>query len=466
MANRKRNIVIALLTVAVLMLLSACANYRESSIRTTEPTTKATTTSTTKKSTTTTTATTTTDSTTSTTTKPETTTSITTTEKVVPVTTTEPQTVDSTTQTETTKKATKPVVPTTETTTAPKSTAEQQPEDYKRLRKKLIKELNKKDFHPEIDSIFLDTLDNLYKNYPAWRAGYRYLPSTEEYITENLINIVKFIYNIEYYVKGSKAANDLYDEGSPSAWTTFDEDYNLIVGIILTKPADVDEQTRNCEIEEFFHEIIHCKQRKILRSNTYFEGNEEFENPFTEGGATFHAKFTTPYSSEVNGSWFLFNKDETRTINYNKSNCVGYLNYMNAFEKIVYLVGYDLIDKVERTEVPLSTIKETISEKYGHEKTADFLETMKNWLVLYDESPKDGEAYNTAVALEKKFLNFIEQDIDALKNKKQAKEFKPIYDFYIQNNLSRVVIIDSDKDISRKVFGIAKLDEKLGEKLK
>lgn len=65
--------------------------------------------------------------------------------------------------------------------------------EYNRLLSKLKKELEHKTFDEEVNMLFFELFDQLYKNYPTWQQGYRDLPSREKYITENLINVVEKI---------------------------------------------------------------------------------------------------------------------------------------------------------------------------------------------------------------------------------------------------------------------------------
>lgn len=336
--------------------------------------------------------------------------------------------------------------------------------EYNNLFQQLNNELNKKTFPEEANKLFIDTLKRLYENYPEWQKGYKDLPNREEYIKSNLIDIIKEIYTIEYYKEDSKEANELYEEGSPSAWTTFDENDNLIVGVIAKEADKSTEEERNINIERFYHEIIHCKQKDIIGSN-YFDENEEIEEIYLEGGATFHMKFTNPYTLEVGGIWSVENEKGDLVVNYNKDNCVGYLLQLNAYEKLVYLVGYTTMDKVEKGEIPLSTIEETIGKKYGAGKATEFLNIMKEWKIEYDNSYKGDEIYNLAIELENKFLEFVKQDINSLETKQQIEEYKAIWERYETKNLPQVIKEDS-KDITNETFNIDSIKESLKNKEK
>lgn len=401
-----------------------------------------------------------------TTTKATTTKATTTTDvETIETTTTKATTVTTTVKVITTTKpiTTKPTTQKVTTTQKETTTKKAVPTEYDRLLSKLKKELSKKAFDEEVNKLFFDTFDRLYENYPTWQHGYRDLPGRELYITENLINIIGTIDKVYFYAKGTKEANELEEEGYASAWTSADENGNIYIAIIAKKSNEAGKETRNRDIECFYHEISHCKQQD---EEGYFDGYDEFIYLFTEGGATFHMKFTYPFSLDVGGSWFIeFNGTE---INYTKNTSYGYPSYMNMYEKLVYLGGYELIDRIEKCEMPFSDLKKTIAEKYGQTQTDVFFKTLLEWLVEYDERYRGEKIYNLSIELENQFLDFIKQDIESLKTKEEVKEYKPIYEFYIQRNLPQIenTNVKPYKDLTREIFDIETLDKMLEEKLK
>ena len=207
-----------------------------------------------------------------TTTEPITTTKATTTKAT---TTTEAETTETTTtKATTTLKATTTTNSTTTKLTTQKVTTTQKetttkkavPTEYDSLLAKLKKELDKKVFDEEVNMLFYDTFDRLYENYPTWQHGYRNLPSREKYITENLINIIGRIDKVYFYAKGTKEANELEEEGYASAWTSADENGNIYISIIAKKSNEVGKETRNRDIECFYHEIAAVKSGCFLES--------------------------------------------------------------------------------------------------------------------------------------------------------------------------------------------------------
>lgn len=338
--------------------------------------------------------------------------------------------------------------------------------EYNKLFKQLNKELNKKSFSKEVNKLFIDTFERLYENYPTWQKGYKDLPSREEYIKSNLIDIIKDIDKVNFYKEGSKKANKLEEEGNAFAWTTFDENDNLTVEIIAKEADKVDEEERNRYVEFFYHEIIHCKQKNtMIYSSNYFEENEDVKQLYLEGGATFHMKFTNPLTLDIRGIWSIENEKGDLTVEYNKDNGSGYLVDLNAYEKMVYLVGYNTMDKIEKGEIPLSVLEETITKKYGKKQASKFLKTMKEWYVEYNNSYKGDKIYNLAIEFENTFLECVKQDINSLKTEKQIKEYKKIWEHYKTKNLPQVTEEETN-NITNEIFNIKSIDNMLKSKEK
>lgn len=174
-------------------------------------------------------------------------------------------------------------------------------------------------------------------------------------------------------------------------------------------------------------------------------------------------KFTNTYTLEIGGIWSVENEKGDLVVNYNKDNCVGYLLHLNAYEKLVYLVGYTTMDKVEKGEVPISAVEEAIAKKYGADKATEFLNTMKEWNIEYNNSYKSDEVYNLAIELENKFLEFVKQDINSLKTEQEIKEYKTIWERYKTKNLPQVIEEDS-KDVTNKTFNIDSIENMLKNK--
>jgi len=298
---------------------------------------------------------------------------------------------------------------------------------------------NQKSFEGETKLLLFDILTNLYNNYSTWQNGYEDMPNVLDYINENFITILRERVNeIKFIDSNSEEGQSLLNEGLPAGYTSID-DGKLTIKIITEKKEDANEDQRSYSVQELFHEIIHCKQKKILFNSDYFDENSNISQLFTEGGATFHQKFTNPYSTDIFGMWSISNEDGTKTIDYNKDDAIGYLVHLNGYEKLVYLLGYRFIDKVEKGEIPYSEIGKEFSKQYK-QKGIDFYATFTNWFEEYQVNGWQGdEIYKLSVDVEKKFL-----DIAKTKNQKRFNQ-------YIEKNLPTFKDEDG-KDITKEVL--------------
>ena len=336
--------------------------------------------------------------------------------------------------------------------------------EYERLSDELNKALEKKNFDYEVNMLFKDTFETVYKNFNGWKKGYRNFPTREEFIMNCIINPIYDIDNVLFYENGSKEANKLLEEDNmPLAWVEYSEDYKPTIGIIAEK-ADTEElYIRETDIEKFLHEITHCKGRALVYD--YCVGYEEVEYYFEEGMTTFTQKFATNVNDDVHGSWSIGDAGDNYEIQYQKSNCIGYLIYMNTCEKLAYLADYKNLEKVELGKLQFSELVDIIAQRYGRVETDIFFATITDMYKSYDENWCSDEVYNLAISVERMFLDFIKQDINALSSTKEAEAYKPIYDFYMRKNLPAVIDVKNDKDISRELFDIVSLDNLLSEKL-
>lgn len=357
-------------------------------------------------------------------------------------------------------------------TTTQKETTTEKPvlTEYDILLSKLKKELEKKSFEEEVDLLFLDTFEMLYQNYPTWQHGYRNFPSREEYISTRLIDIIQTITKIDFYKNDSDEANRLLDEGLPIGYFTIDKNGGNVI-FIISEPYDTENEVlRQDSVESFFHEITHCHQRRHISEN--FNGHFYLYYILSEGGATFHMKFTQPSSLEHRGSWLIEKENSEYIIEYSKHNCNGYLLDMNAYEKLVYLLGYDTVEKVIANQISFSEVQNMLSEKYGEEETIKFFQTLQDWYTEYENAWKSDVTYDLALSLENQFLDFIKQDIELLKTKEEAEKYKTIYEFYIKKNLPQVKMIqktgtnsESYVNLTSETFDIETLDKMLEEKI-
>lgn len=335
--------------------------------------------------------------------------------------------------------------------------------EYERLYHELNKALESKNFNYEVNLFFKDTFERVYDNFDSWTKGYRDFPTREEFIMKSIINPIYSITDVVFYESGSEEAERLINEEyMPSGWVERDGE-ELIINIIADKAENADSYARAYDVEMFFHEVTHCKDKALI--NDYCIGYEELDYFFTEGMATFNQKFVYDSAEDEGGAWTISDSKETYTIKYTKNNCIGYLLYMNFCEKLAYLADYKNVERVELGEIAFSDLVDIIADRYGREKTDKFFAIMIEMFESYEESWRSDEVFNLAVEAEMIFLDFIRYDIEKIDNAEAAKDYKPIYDFYINKNLPDVEYKNSYININREFFKIEVLDEMLNEKL-
>ena len=299
--------------------------------------------------------------------------------------------------------------------------------EYDKLANKLQTIINNKGIdNKEIKMLLEETLERLYNNYSGWQKGYDDMPNVIDYINENFLNVLENeVSKIEFVDENSEKGQNLFNNGM-AAGTTKEENGKCIIRMIIPKKEDSNYDERNYAIEEFFHEIIHCKERKITFNSNYFNNYEHLIDIFTEGSATFHQKFTNEYTNEVYGKWSIENTEGTRTIDYNKENGIGYLYELNAYEKLVYLLGYSFMNKVEKGIVDFSQIKTEMISKYA-EQGNNLLNKIEEWYTYISEEGTTSDiTFDSAIDLENTFLELAKKDN---KNK---------FNHYIEKNLPTV----------------------------
>ena len=174
-------------------------------------------------------------------------------------------------------------------------------------------------------------------------------------------------------------------------------------------------------------------------------------------------KFANPFNLNVGGIWSIENEEGSLIIDYNKDNGAGYLVDLNAYEKLVYLVGYNTMDKVEKGELPISIVEETITKKYGKTQASKFLQTMKEWYTEYNNSYKGEEIYNLAIEFENVFLECVKQDINMLQTENEIREYKEIWEHYKTKNLPQVTEDEAKNNITNEIFNIESIDNMLNK---
>ncbi len=331
--------------------------------------------------------------------------------------------------------------------------------DYERLRRTLDIILEEKHFQEEVNLLFYDTLDNLYEYYPQWRKIYRDMPPTEEYIKNNFLVAAQMLDVVKFYDEDSPEGQAALEEEDAfgSMWA---EDDKLYIHIIAKLAENADEDSRNNSIEYFYHELTHVRTEGIVCDpNDNFESYPDIRMDIIEGCSTFHMKFVTPFNNDVGGSWGIANADQSINIDYVKSNCNGYLLYLNVYEKLMYLAGYDTIYNMEMYNVHVDSISTAISGKYGDNAGYILLEKIGYRSMEYDDSWCGDEVYELSVEIENYFLSLIIKDIENCKSADELSEVESLYLAYKSRNMPVVYTESIETVITDEVFDTALVEK-------
>ena len=326
-------------------------------------------------------------------------------------------------------------------------------EEYNRLLANFNNVIDEKNFSEDANVLIKDIFESLCKNYGSWQNGYIDMPCIKDYINNNFINSVKEISKFEFVDEQSEEGKKRMDNGEAFGTTELDKNGNLIVRIIAKKKQDSSTLEWENTIQKGAHELDgHCKHKEMLYSPVFFANNDELYMLLVEGGGTFHQKFVNPYSTDVYGMWIVSNKDESLEIEYTKDDCIGYLTNLNAYEKLVFLLGYDIMNNAEEGKITFSTIENILSDFYGTENAEEFVETMKNWFMEFNKNWKSDKTYDLSVEFENMFLKLVGLNIEYIKSEEQLERYKTAFKQYVEKNMPRVIDNKENKDITAEVF--------------
>lgn len=177
------------------------------------------------------------------------------------------------------------------------------------------------------------------------------------------------------------------------------------MGICLTRDND------GSDSEQFFHELIHIGQYAEENGPNhvmnYLYDWVNFYIPFEEGEATFHQLFTSKCSSQKFNGTYRQNR-EGYSIWYNKPTIKGYPEYLYIYKNLVYLIGYDNMDKLRGRNM-VGQIKTKIREQYGADAANEIIDGLKDWVstIVEDREEPFDAAYNAGIKLHKAFLKWV-----------------------------------------------------------
>lgn len=324
---------------------------------------------------------------------------------------------------------------------------------YNKLLNNFNKEFNKKEFSEKAYIYMKEIFDNMFGNYDKWKQINKDLPSKEKYITDNLINNIKHIRNINFYAIDSKEAQEGLDNGYGLAYTNSDFEITVIYDESSEKNFDI-------EVLRLAHELEHIDQKNIAFNSNYFEEYPYMRDILVEGGASSKMKYMSKPKAEKISGYLI--ESENYTLEYKNDTGEGYPLEMNLYDNIMSLVGYDLMEKIDSGEQPIESIKSAIERRYGAQTANKVFTELENLYNAKEENNNKAQM-EAAVYLQKEFLGCIEKDIDKLQNKEDVIKYTNIYRSYKINNLAKVY--RNNNEITDEYFNIEKIDKKMTDKI-
>ena len=324
---------------------------------------------------------------------------------------------------------------------------------YNKLLNNFNKEFNKKEFSEKAYIYMKEIFDNMFGNYDKWKQINKDLPSKEKYITDNLINNIKHIRNINFYAIDSKEAQEGLDNGYGLAYTNSDFEITVIYDESSEKNFDI-------EVLRLAHELEHIDQKNIAFNSNYFEEYPYMRDILVEGGASSKMKYMSKPKVEKISGYLI--ESGNYTLEYKNDTGEGYPLEMNLYDNIMLLVGYDLMEKIDSGEQPIESIKSAIERWYGAQTANKVFTELENLYNAKEENNNKAQM-EAAVYLQKEFLGCIEKDIDKLQNKEDVIKYTNIYRSYKINNLAKVY--RNNNEITDEYFNIEKIDKKMTDKI-
>lgn len=343
---------------------------------------------------------------------------------------------------------------------------------YEELKAFLEQAVAGKDFCDEVHLLIWDTFENLYENYPSWMMLYHDMPARDRYVYENYVRIIDKLKYVMYYDETSQETQDLMDEGVVGTWVSC-EDEGPYLHIVATPAAVAEDWERQDDIECFYHELTHIKQ---YNENAYcpfelwVDEDDCRDLPSTvivEGGTSFHQRFVRPLSWELTGFWGVGDADATVHISYPSEICSGYLIWLSDYAKLTYLVGYDVMDRLERMEITYDDFLAILCYKYGYVRGRKYMKMVTERHYLYEESWYGEEVFQLSIDIENAFLALVQKDIEKAQTAEELDVIRQFYETYKRKNMPIVEIKEDYNELDRtEYFNIESVDKVLEERTK
>lgn len=332
---------------------------------------------------------------------------------------------------------------------------------YNKLLHRVNLELKQKSYSALVKKFIREILDYEAQYYEHWRSVYRDLPTLEEFVQENLIDVIPQIGELYIYDVTTAKGREKQNSVDWSGQTTTSEAKSK-VQVFYTHPLKVTGKEHRKDIGVLAHELRHVRDRAAIWYTIF--PTEAMEDIFVEGGASFHERYIFPmqtveeYDKSVtakNGMTMTFTREQRQSYPY----------YQTFYDSLVYLAGYHIVNAVGEGKDP-QAVKRAIAKRYGKKTANTFWSLMKK---LPEESDLSGGGENTfRASLEffRLFLTCVKTDISRLRFD-QPETVRSFMDIYRNLKLKVLPEVTDKKgsDITAKVFGTAKLDRLLADKV-
>lgn len=332
---------------------------------------------------------------------------------------------------------------------------------YKTIRSELNAELKTRAFQPIVNTFLREILYYLCKYYSQWSTVYPDLPDLESYLRENFLGALKNVRTLRGYDENSRTGRILQAQDDAAGIT--DSDFN--VRFYYVDPSTISAAEHQVDLEVLYHELTHCKDKKVTFRLKPFEGNADLSDIFIEGGATFHEQFVYPVTACQDYAELIANRRETRQLGYGKSTGAGYFLYLYLYNNLVYFAGYRPMENVSLGE-PIAEVKNAMARKYGRTMTNKLWVGVKKLKALFEARRPSTDPYRYALKLQTLFFTCIKKDLKTLDAADPAAvmRYTEAYRFYKLRIMPQLYDMDFNVK-TEEVFDTAPYDALLIEKI-
>ncbi len=311
---------------------------------------------------------------------------------------------------------------------------------YTELYDKLCEVIEQKNWDDDIKEVFIEGMKSLYDSYDNIYNSYSILgyPEKEKYIEDNYINPLKGLYKV-YILSDEEMERTGHNY---AAYVTYDDNGRLEMYL---KNIPSEETELKSYINTLQHEVRH-----LMQEGHYYDNNTFFlSHAITEGWAVLGelnsyrentGEDITEYWKRINGDG---KNDSLQDGNYllvgGKGSTTEYAWLSNMMLKLMIIVGYDDMLKMERNEISISDMVDRIYQNLGEEQADRFIDDIKTSSLNYSwDSIGNMEAFyfnddadvNKVIDTENMVLNVLKNKISKADSKEEIQSYFNFYYIY------------------------------------